>query len=79
MKLTEGDVKLFQSLNSSKTGELLIDYLERLSSWACDVRHLKDEDVPAARGIGNFIKDYLVDHIKLVNSPPKRPEANQFD
>lgn len=79
MKLTEKDIKLFQSLNSSETGRSLVDYLERLSSWICDIRNLKDEDAPLARSIGNFIKINIIDQIQLLNQPKKRPEPNQFE
>lgn len=63
-KKTEEDLKQFDLLNKSSTGQWLTEYLTRMNDWICDVR----SDAPATNevkmGVAILIEEYLLKPIQ---------------
>lgn len=74
MKLNPKDIKLFESLHNSRTGKLLVDYLERLNIYLCDLRRLdkvSEEKRQARLEFSNLLEKYFIDIIKVGNEKKK--------
>ena len=58
MKLTEQDIKLFDSLSRSEVGKQLSEFLGRLEGEICDVRNWGEKDtVESARQAAHAIRE----------------------
>lgn len=79
MRLNEKDSELFKTLNKSTLGKDLVDYLERVISYTCDVRNMTDEDsAESVKKAANVIQVNVIDKIKL-RSPIKEVSKGQFE
>ena len=52
---TEQDIKMFQALNKSRVGKQLVDYLDRLATYKCDIRNLGNEELAGAKEIADTL------------------------
>ena len=81
MQPTEKDIKVFEQLQNSRVGQGLMDYLERLNNWLCDIRNMEgvDENKRLARlEFSKLLNDYLIRKIKVGN-PKKEVELNEYE
>lgn len=81
MQLTEKDIKLFEALENSRIGDRLVDYLERLNNWLCDIRNMDgvEETKRQARlEFSHLLKLYLIDKIKVGNRK-KETTLNEYE
>lgn len=76
METNEKDIKLFELLHGSQQGDMLVDYLERVKAWVCDVRNQSTLSNQERIGLTQVIDEFLVSKIKLVN--PKKNVKNEF-
>lgn len=69
MKLTSKDVELFKALSKSDLGKELVNYLNRLSDYICDIRSMKPEDTKeSVIKASEMIKLHITNKITKINS-----------
>ncbi len=84
MRLTDRDLKLFESLSKSHTGKALIDYLNRLNDWLCDVRNMdgiEETDRKARLEFANLMENHFIKKIQLSNEKKldKKKELREYE
>ena len=58
---------LFEGLNKSQTGKVLVEYLEEMVAKYCDVRNFPEMTNEVRKQLDIIIRQELIDRIKLVN------------
>lgn len=81
MELKQEDILLFRGLKDSKTGQDLIDYLNRLLAHLCDIRQLDDTSDLALKGrkdAARIIENDIIKQIRMVDAPKKAQTNTEF-
>lgn len=74
IKLTEREILMFENLAKVNEGKALADYLERLTTYICDIRNLGELSNAERVNISKILKDEVIDRLRLVN--PERSKKN---